>query len=152
MYRIAISYLGNQYDAEDVYQTVFFRFLKYNVEFNDLEHERRWFVVTTINVCKTMKSSKWNKNIVTMEQNKLEEIINTSLTPNFIDERIEKLLEAIFALPEETRVIVHLYYYEEYPVFEIAKFLDMSEMAVYRRLSRARKSIKKYLSTKGGGK
>lgn len=149
VYKLAFSYMGNQFDAEDAYQNVFFRFIKYNPHFNDLEHERNWFVVTTINVCKSMKKSSWNLHNINMEDCKLEEIFNKNVLQS-MDEKNEILFEAILRLPEDTRMIVQLYYYEEYSVFEISKFLEMSEMAVYGRLSRARKSIKKYLSVKGG--
>ena len=148
VYKIAFSYMGNQFDAEDAYQNVFLRYLKYKPHFNDLDHERRWFVVTTINVCKSMKKSSWNLHNISTEDCALEEIVNKNVLKS-MDEKNEILMEAILKLPEETRLIVQLYYYEEYSVFEISKFLDMKEMAVYARLSRARKSIKKYLSVEG---
>ena len=55
------------------------------------------------------------------------------------------VLEAVLALPEQYRAPVHLFYYEDLPVEEIAKILGLREGAVRTRLSRARGMLRDML-------
>ena len=51
----------------------------------------------------------------------------------------------VLALPAQYRMAVHLYYYEELSVAEIAAVLGKSEGAVKSRLFRARALLRRYL-------
>jgi len=53
--------------------------------------------------------------------------------------------QAINDLPQKTRLIVMLYYFERYPVRDIAALLDLPEGTVHSRLSRARDQLRKEL-------
>ena len=48
-------------------------------------------------------------------------------------------------LPERYRIVIHLYYYEDYSVNEIADILKLSESNVKTRLSRGRAMLKNVL-------
>ena len=61
-----------------------------------------------------------------------------------MDERSE-LYYTVMELPVQYRQVVHLYYFEEYSVKEIAKLLKLSETAVQTRLLRARQKLKETL-------
>lgn len=52
---------------------------------------------------------------------------------------------AILTLPEDYRVVVHLYYYEELSTAEIAKVLGKREGTIRTRLSRARAMLREDL-------
>lgn len=45
-------------------------------------------------------------------------------------------------LPIRYREVVHLYYYEDYSIREIAELLKISETAIQTRLMRARRKLK----------
>ncbi|MBR0135494.1 MAG: sigma-70 family RNA polymerase sigma factor, partial [Clostridia bacterium] len=64
----------------------------------------------------------------------------------FEDPSDRSLFEAVMELPEMYRVTLHLYYYEEYSLREIAGILGITEGAVKSRLSRGRNTLKKKLS------
>ena len=49
------------------------------------------------------------------------------------------------ALPETYRSVIHLFYYEEYSVAEIADILGLPEATVKTRLKRGRDKLKKTL-------
>ena len=49
------------------------------------------------------------------------------------------------ALPETYRAVIHLFYYEDYTVEEIASLLKLTKSNVKVRLSRARKLLKESL-------
>ena len=55
------------------------------------------------------------------------------------------LMDAVLALPAKYRTAVHLYYYEELSVAEIAKITGKSESAVKSRLFRARAMLQEAL-------
>ena len=48
-------------------------------------------------------------------------------------------------LPKKYRVVIHLFYYEDYSTAEIAKMLEMNESTVRTRLRRARLKLKEVL-------
>ena len=52
------------------------------------------------------------------------------------------LFETVLNLPEKYRIVIHLFYYEEYSTREIASLLHILEATVRTRLSRARKLLK----------
>ena len=52
------------------------------------------------------------------------------------------LFEEVMKLPEKYRVVVHLFYYEDYSVKEIARILKISESNIKVRLSRGRAMLK----------
>ena len=57
-----------------------------------------------------------------------------------------EILQAILSLPKKYRLILHLYYYEDYDTKEIAGLLHMNEATVRTRLARGRKILKEVLA------
>lgn len=55
------------------------------------------------------------------------------------------VLEAVLALPEKYRLVVHLYYYEELSTAEIGRIIGRSEGAVRSRLFRAKRMLRDLL-------
>lgn len=51
--------------------------------------------------------------------------------------------QALGRLPEDDRLVLQLYYFEDMPVKEIAAALDLTPEAVRMRLSRGRKRFRK---------
>ena len=52
VYRLAMVYLGQPADAEDVTQEVFLKLLHKAPAFHDVEHEKRWLLRVTANLCR----------------------------------------------------------------------------------------------------
>ena len=48
-------------------------------------------------------------------------------------------------LPEKQRTVIHLFYYEDYSIKEIADILKLSESNVKTRLTRGRAMLKEHL-------
>ncbi len=57
----------------------------------------------------------------------------------------EHLFETVMSLPEKYRIVIHLFYYEDYAVSEIADILKLSQSNVKVRLSRGREMLRKIL-------
>lgn len=66
----------------------------------------------------------------------------------FQSAEISDLFETVMKLPEKYRVIIHLFYYEDYSVKEISDILKISESNVKVRLSRGRRLLKNALPSR----
>lgn len=56
-----------------------------------------------------------------------------------------EIFREVMSLPETYRLVIHLYYYEDYSVAEIGKILGLTESNVKVRLSRGRQLLRKAL-------
>ena len=132
--RICICHLKNASDTEDIFQTVFLKYLLYEGDFESAEHEKAWFVRVAINACtdhlRYISRRKWVPLDVVEEES------------GVLDDTSSEVLEAVLSLPEKYRNVIYLHYYEEYPAVEIARILRKKENTVYSWLSRARELLR----------
>ncbi len=136
VYRLAYVRSGNRHDAEDVFQEVFLRCVKAQPVFHDEEHERAFLIRVTVNVSRNLFASAWRRRIVP-----LEERMGLMQDPS-LDGEYEDLLAALNTLPQKSRTILHLFYYENMTAEEIAKALHIPPSSVRVSLSRTRKKLK----------
>ena len=139
VYKLAYSYMKNRQDTDDVYQEVFLRFFRRKPEFESEEHEKAWFIRTTINCCKSCLMSGWVKRTIALEERTL------GREESYEMEEQSELFYAVMNLPGKYRTVIHLFYYEGYTVKEIADILHISGTAVTTRLSRARQILESAL-------
>ncbi len=52
------------------------------------------------------------------------------------------LFEEVLNLPKKYRIVIHLFYYEDYSIREISQILHISESNTKTRLSRGRQLLK----------
>ncbi|MCL1823085.1 MAG: sigma-70 family RNA polymerase sigma factor [Oscillospiraceae bacterium] len=141
IYRIALSHTGNRFDADDVFQEVFLTFFKKNKTFRDEEHRKSWLIRTTQNCCKRALNSTWKKRTVPLEASEnLQE-----LTYQFNSREENLIFTALRELPEKYRIVLHLFYFEEFSTEEIAGFLEISGGNVRMRLKRGRDMMREKL-------
>ena len=131
VFRLAMVYLGRYADAEDVTQEVFLRLLHRAPGFADEEHEKRWLLQVTANLCRDQLRGFWRKRITELEDT----------LPAAPPEELEAL-GAVMALPEKYKLPIHLHYYEGYSVAEAAEILKLGQSAVKMRLKRGRELLK----------
>ena len=138
--RISFTYLKSTYDAEDICQNVFLKYLDAGIPFDSEEHEKAWIIRCTINKCKdVLKSAYHNKIMITDEirQARAEKADGSAVR------------EAVMKLPEKYRIAIYLYYFEGYSAKEIAKMTGKSEKAVTLQLSRGRRQLRTLLKNYG---
>ena len=134
IYAAAFNICKSAADAEDVVQDTFLQYYMTKKEFDDEKHIRYWILRVAINKAKNIQPSFRRKNEMS-----LEDYVET-LT--FETPESRELFEEVMKLPEKYRVVIHLFYYEDYSVKEIAKILRTTESSVKVRLSRGRAKLK----------
>ena len=130
VYRIALSYLRQSQDAEDVVQTVFLKLIEGSIH-PAFGQERAYLTRVTINCCKDVLRSVWKRRIEPLDD-----------TIVFEQAEDRELFEAVMALPAKQRIVVYLHYYEGYNYSEITDLLQISPSAVSMRIHRAKKLLK----------
>lgn len=134
VYRVALTYLRNIHDAEDIAEEVFLAYFKTDNDFPDDNSKKAWLIRVAINKSKNLLKSAHKRDM------ELDEI---SLLFPSADEH--NVFWAVDSLPEKYRITIYLYYVEGYSVKEIAKITSRSETAVQTILYRARKQLKQLL-------
>ena len=138
LYRAAFTVCRNPQDAEDVVQETFLAYFRSDKEFESDEHIRAWLIRVAVNKAKNATVCFWRRN-----RRSLEDYME-SLT--FEDAGDRDLMDAVLRLPERYRIVLHLFYYEDYSIREIAELLNLGEGAVKSRLSRGRQQLRRTLT------
>lgn len=131
VYKLALSQTRNRSDAQDVFQEVFLRLVKNKKPFDNEEHIKAWLLRVTINCSKKLFLSSWRK--------KTEELI---VDIPFEEEQSSELYYAVMDLPLKYRTVIHLFYYEQYSIAQIAQYLERNESTVKSQLRRGRELLK----------
>ncbi|MCI9133461.1 MAG: sigma-70 family RNA polymerase sigma factor [Lachnospiraceae bacterium] len=139
VYKLAYSYMRNRQDTDDIYQEVFLRFFRKKPEFESEEHEKAWFIRTTINCCKSYFLSGWVKRTMALEEQTM------GREDSYEMEERSDLFYAVMELPVKYRTVIHLFYYERYTVREIAELLEEKVTTITTRLSRGREQLREVL-------
>ena len=134
IYRIAYQRVLNQYDAEDIVQEVFVKLLCNKNYFIDGEHVKAWLIRVTVNLCVNYKKKLARQKTISASQLEIP-----------FTEPEREILEELYLLSDEDRIILYLYYYEEYKIREIAKILRQKQNTINSKLTRARNKLKKIM-------
>ena len=132
--RICIIHLKNYEDAEDIFQTVFLKYVLRSEPFDSPEHEKAWIIRVTVNACRDLVKSFFRSRTVSLDQ-----LIEK---PQDMPEDHSDILEAVLELPARFRDVVYLHYYEGYSAPEIGRILKKNPNTVYTLLARARQLLK----------
>lgn len=132
LFRLCLVTLGNESDAQDALQETFIKYLQKAPEFKSNEHKKAWLLKVAANQCKDMLRSK-----------KLHQTVNLDEINQFMEERSDTgILDSLMLLPEKFRMVLFLYYVEEYGVREIANMIGKTPSAVKMRLQKGRSLLK----------
>lgn len=133
--RLAYSYLHNMSDAEDILQETLIQFLKTGPLLENTSHEKAWLLKVAANLSKNR--IEYNRIRQTDE---LEETLAADCR-----EDLSFVWEAVKALPDKYREVIHLFHYEGYSTAQIGKMLNRKEATVRSDLRRGRQKLKDIL-------
>lgn len=137
LFAAAFNVCKNAQDAEDIVQDTFIQYYTNKKEFDSEQHIRAWLIRVAINKAKNVNHTFWKRNKISLE--------DYMETLTFETPESENLFESVMRLPEKYRIVIHLFYYEDYTVREIADILHLSESNVKVRLSRGRGLLRESL-------
>ena len=144
IFALAMKMLKHREEAEEVAQDTFVKAYKSLSTFSGKSKFSTWLYRIAYNTCldRIKGNTKFNNNI------EIDDITSNELTAvDSIFEGIERkersaiIQECMNKLPEDERIILHLFYFEEQSLKEIREVLSISENNIKVKLFRARKKL-----------
>jgi RNA polymerase sigma-70 factor (ECF subfamily) len=120
---------------------VFLKLWRRTEPFENDEHTDKFLTRVCINVCKNMLRSPFRR--------RCDPLDDAQSLYTFDSTEDCDLFRAVLSLPVKERTVVHLFYYEDQSVREIAENLRMTDSAVKTTLHRARNHLKQCLKEEG---
>lgn len=144
LYKLAFFQLKNYQDAEDVVQETFYQYIKTAPVFVSREHEKAWFMKVTLNGCRKIFRCAWYRHRDSLP---VPELSSESNMERLVleKERRQEVLQAVFSLPGRYREVLHLFYFEDLSIRQIAEVTGRKESTVTSQLTRGRELLKKKL-------
>lgn len=139
--RLALSYLHNVEDAEDILQETMIKFVTVRPVFESEAHRKAWLMRVASNLAKNRID--YNKVRDTDELN--EEIVGEVQQDLDKGDEYHAIWDAVRALPVHQREAIHLFYQEGYSTAEIAIITKRREATVRSDLKRARDKLRELL-------
>ena len=139
--RLALSYLHNIEDAEDILQETMIKFVTVRPVFESESHRKAWLMRVASNLAKNRID--YNRVRDTMELN--EEIVGEVQEDLDKGDEYKAIWDAVRALPVNQREAIHLFYQEGYSTAEIALIMGRREATVRSDLKRARDKLRELL-------
>ena len=133
LYRLCVLMLKNESDAEDVVQETIIKYYQKAPSFEDSEHEKAWLIRVATNQCRDMLRFRVRH----------PQIDDDYLSKISCDSSDSGIIEALTTLPEKYRLVLTLYYVEDYRIEDIAKIINRTSSAVKMRLQKGRKLLEK---------
>ncbi|MCL2107541.1 MAG: sigma-70 family RNA polymerase sigma factor [Oscillospiraceae bacterium] len=140
VYGIALTRTRSKDDADDIFQEVFLAYFRRNLAFKDAEHVKAWLINATMNCTKKCLRQRARAGIP-MEE--LPEEIFAFEAPEDT-----ALYDALCALAEPYRTVLHLFYFEDMPVERVAKALGRRAGTVRMQLTRGRALLREHMLLK----
>ena len=134
-------HLKNRADTEDIFQTVFLKYVLSSVSFESEEHEKSWIIRVTINACKDLLKSFYRRRTVS-----LDAVIEQ---PALLPPDNRAVLEAVLSLPPQYKDVVYLHFYEDYTAPQISKILGKNVNTVYTIITRSKQMLREKLRGEG---
>ena len=136
VYGIAYTRLRSPVDAEDVAQDVFVRYFKAVLTYEAVNCTNSY-----------ARSAQYRRRGESASLDEIAELPSADDTAERAErsERKSAVLNAVTALPPKYRTVVHLYYFEDMSVAEIAEAVGARQSTVKTQLARARDRLKTLL-------
>ena len=145
VFRLAKRLLVSTEEAEDATQEVLVKLWNRNGNLSDFGSIEAFAMTMTKNYCLDQLKAKRTGNLKIVHTNYVDREAGLDKKMEDLDSLnwVEKIMEQ---LPVQQRLIIQMRDIEQYEFEEIAKILEMNESAIRVALSRARKTIRDYMT------
>ncbi|MFT4642652.1 MAG: RNA polymerase sigma factor (sigma-70 family) [Candidatus Azotimanducaceae bacterium] len=144
VFALALKMLKHREESEEVSQDTFIKVYKSLSKFNGESKFSTWIYRIAYNSCldRIKKNSKYNNNVEINEITS-NEISHTESIFDSLENKERSIIvkQCMDKLPEDERIIIHLFYFEELSLKEIVEIVSMTEGNVKVKLFRARKKL-----------
>jgi RNA polymerase sigma-70 factor (ECF subfamily) len=144
VYAICLTHTRCRGDADDVFQEVFLTYHRKQPPCHDDEHRKAWLIATTLMVARRVATTSWRTRVVPLRPDAAELDAPQVFRLPRLDQ--DDLFQALSGLPEAYRSVIHLFYFEDLAIAQIATVLDLEPGAVKMRLSRGRTMLRQALT------
>ena len=151
IYSFCIRLTQNREQAEELYQDTFLAMCE-KEDWKEEGNVKSYLLGITIKLWQNRKRKfAWRKRIaaeipISKEQGLEAFSADENLEQHMVSkEEQEAVWKAVYKLPEQLRIVILLYYMEDFKVAEIAEKLSLSISNVKRKLMRARRYLKQEL-------
>lgn len=151
LYSFCIRLTQNRELAEELYQDTFLAMCE-KEDWKEEENVKSYLLGITIKLWQNRKRKfAWRKRIaaeipLSKEQGLEAFSADENLEQHMVSkEEQEAVWKAVYKLPEQLRIVILLYYMEDFKVVEIAEKLSLSISNVKSKLMRARRYLKQEL-------
>lgn len=142
VYRLALTILRHEQDAEDAVQDVFLRVFERIKRYRGKASFQTWLTAVVVNVCRDRLRRKKVRRALSLEwlrhkpggQDVTETVVRR--------QREQHLWSLVNRLDDKHRLPVILHYLERLPCDEVAHILDIPTSTVYSRLNTARQRLR----------
>ncbi len=140
LYALAFSILRNNEDVNDAVQETLYKAYDKLDTLKDPDKFKPWIMRILAN--SSYEILRGRKKTVSIDEyeNTLESTSGIYSTTNAV------LWDAVQSLDAKYRTVVVLFYYNDLPIKEIAKILELKPATVRKRLSRAREQLRTFFS------
>lgn len=143
IYGVAMRYVRNRTDAEDVYSDVFYRYFRRERKFDSEEHRKAWLLRVTVNASKEFLMNRGYSEELSDDMFG-DEPISASWDTSMED--VIAVREALRQLDGDYREIIELYYFNGLSTSEISAMLQKPVNTVKSQMLRGREKLKVLLS------
>ena len=153
VYFLALRFVKNPEDAEDITQEVYITVQQKIPELREPVAFYVWVNQITVNKCKRFLGKYKGISLLDDGDEFIDNIIDddpTNLPDKALDDEATRkiILEVIDNLPDAQRACVMLFYYAEFTISQISDMLETNENTVKTRLAAARAKIRAALEDK----
>lgn len=156
VYNVALNYLQNIEDAEEVTQDVFVKIHLSLADFKEESNLKTWIYRIAINQCLDFIKKKNSKKRFYVFGKKSENELEYNNSSNFEhpgillenQENAKILFEVINTLPENQKTAFILAKVDDLSNTEVAEIMELSISAIESLVFRAKKNLKEKLATK----
>lgn len=143
VYRIALTHTSNLHDAQDVFQEVFLIYWRKQPLLNDENHRQAWLITTARHCAQHITSGTWRQRVVLWGECQETQADNQPF--RFETEDQNDVFSALQNLPDKYRTVLHLFYFEDMPIAQIASALQIETGTVKVQLTRGRQMMRDQL-------
>lgn len=131
LFRISVSMLKNEKDAEDATQTAILKAYEKITTLKEERYFKTWLVRILINICN--RQLKQKSRFADLQK----DVCSTDISFDNIEVRT-----ALESLPLKVRQVVVLYYIEQFSTKEISAILKIPKGTVFSRLAKGRELLR----------